>query len=197
MDEEETAFSLLRSVARSDGLCAVEERQKRYLPLFKHPLPISDHRQDHENVLRKISSCKPEKQTFAAICQGDAWTLEEVIMNGAPFNVKDHKGNSPLHLAVQVRSVECIMVLINAGIDVNVTNTLGFTPLYLAHSLGLSAIENFLAENKAKMHIDIYGDAPPETVLDVIPQSATPHQIVNSPTKREKMLGQPSKYSNY
>lgn len=51
-------YNLLKSVARSEGLNAQFEKKKGYLPLFKHPLPVSENRYTHEDILRKVVSCK-------------------------------------------------------------------------------------------------------------------------------------------
>ena len=134
MGEDEANYQLLKSVARSDGLNAREGKIKGYLPLFKHPLPVSDTRYLHEDTLRKILSCKISFQGMAAITRGDAWVLEEVYMRGGPDTLQGKNGSSPIHLAVQMKSIDCIMVLINIGVDLNVVNNMGFTPRFLAHS---------------------------------------------------------------
>ena len=69
-DELSENNNLLRSIARSEGLNNIENRKDSYVPILKHPLPISDHRHLHENVLRKVLSCKPEMQGSAAITLG-------------------------------------------------------------------------------------------------------------------------------
>lgn len=49
----------------------------------------------------------------------------------------DKNGSSVVHLAVQMNNIDCLMVLINIGVDLNKKNTLGFTPLYIANAAGI------------------------------------------------------------
>lgn len=163
-------YFLLKSVARSEGLRCVDGKTKGYLPIFKHPLPVSDTRFLHEDTLRKILSCRLEYQGMAAITRGDAWVLEEVYMKGGPATLTGKNGSTPIHLAVQMKSIDCIMVLINIGVDLNVVNNMGFTPRFLAHSAGASQIETLLIENGARMVLESHFEEPVKSVLDVTPQ---------------------------
>lgn len=51
---------------------------------------------------------------------------------GAPVNVTDHNGGTPLHRAVQGRQVELVKVLLERGADINAEEGGGVTPLLLA-----------------------------------------------------------------
>jgi hypothetical protein len=168
--EKDADYRLLRTVARSEGLYSVDEQTVGYLPIFKHPLPVSNTRFEHEDILRKVLSCKIECQAMAAITKGDAWVLEELYMRGGSKIMSGKNGSTPIHLAVQMKSIDCIMVLINIGVDLNVVNNMGFTPLFLAHSSGASQIFNLLQENGAKMVLEAHFEAPVTTVLDVTPE---------------------------
>ncbi len=170
MSDEEDNFDLLRAIARSEGLNCKDNRIKGYLPLFKHPLPVSDNRHEHESVLKRVLSCKIEFQGIAAITLGDAWSLEEIYMRNGKVALKDKNGSSPLHLAVQMNSIDCIMVLINIGVELSSRNVLGFTPMFIAHSAGFTQIVQLLRENKAQMFIETAAEAPSHTVLDVQPE---------------------------
>jgi hypothetical protein len=175
-DEETQNFNLLRAIARSEGLNSKDNRIKGYLPLFKHPLPVSDSRHEHERILKRVLSCKLEYQGIAAITLGDAWSLEEVYMRGGKPTLKEKNGSPPIHMAVQMNSIDCILVLINIGVDLSSTNSMGFTPLYVAHSAGLTQIVQLLRENKALMFVEAAKEAPRSTVLDVVPESRSgPH----------------------
>eukprot|EP01031_Cornospumella_fuschlensis_P036544 gene36544-44332_t len=177
MDDDYTQeeLDLLNSIARSEGLNSHTRTPKTtYTPLLKHPLPISDRRFEHENVLRRVLSCKPSFQGMAAISQGDAWTLEEVYMRGGPKVLSPKNGNHPIHLAVQVQSVDCVMVLINMKVDINSVNSLGYTPLFLAHAIGCKEIIKLLVNNHAKMYVDVDSHIPcSKSVLDVYPEAST------------------------
>jgi len=180
MGEDDASYQLLKSVARSDGLNAKEGKIKGYLPLFKHPLPVSDTRYLHEDTLRKILSCKISFQGMAAITRGDAWVLEEVYMRGGPDTLQGKNGSWPIHLAVQMKSIDCIMVLINIGVDLNVVNNMGFTPRFLAHSQQNIQVEKLLAENGALMVIESQFDTPLRTVLDVVPEKGVGSKEIKS-----------------
>lgn len=62
-------------------------------------------------------------------------------MRGAPVNVPNKNGFTPLHIAAQLNSIDSVLVLLNigeiGGVDVNSTTLSGFTPLYLARAAGL------------------------------------------------------------
>jgi len=174
-DEELFNLNLLKSIARSEGLNSKkkdEENLKRYFPILKHPLPISDHRHEHERILRRVLSCKREFQGIAAITLGDAWSLEEVFMRDGQTVLQDKNGSYPIHVAVQMNSIDCLMVLINIGVDLNKRNNLGFTPLQLAQASSFSQVEKLLIENNAKLDFD--EDAEKimhhHSVLDVVPE---------------------------
>lgn len=165
-------IELLNSIARSEGLHNHRLLSRTvYTPLLHHPLPVSDRRYQHENILRRVMSCKPSFQGMAAISQGDAWTLEEVYMLGGPVTLSPKNGNYPIHLAVQMKNIDCVMVLINIGVDLNVVNGLGYTPLYLAHMGGSHEIIKLLTENHALMRVDTNSHVPIcKNGLDVYPE---------------------------
>ncbi|RYG66386.1 ankyrin repeat domain-containing protein [archaeon] len=177
MDDDYTQeeLDLLNCIARSEGLHNHSLKPKtNYTPLLKHPLPMSDRRYEHENVLRRVLSCKPSFQGMAAISQGDAWTLEEVYMRGGPIVLSPKNGNHPIHLAVQVQSVDCVMVLINMKVNLNAVNSLGYTPLFLAQASGGKEITKLLEKNHAQLYIDVDAHIPrSQSVLDVYPEAST------------------------
>jgi hypothetical protein len=79
---------LLRAIARNEPLkqvVQIDPKLKRYAPIFKHPLPLSEYRASHESVLRRVLSCSIEKQIQAAVTLNNAWVLEEVM------NTYEHK----------------------------------------------------------------------------------------------------------
>ena len=61
-----------------------------------------------------------------------AKTARLLIGAGAPVNVRDGNGMTPLHHAARNGYAECADVLLNAGADVNATNFAGQTPLGMA-----------------------------------------------------------------
>ena len=86
-----------------------------------------------------------EQSMEMAIKSNNLEKVKELISQGADVNVRDSRGNTPLHQAVRVRrlpsrmrrlsSIErlsLIKMLISAGADVNAKNPRGQTPLDLA-----------------------------------------------------------------
>jgi hypothetical protein len=192
MLDNDDHYDLLKSVARSEGLNTRDGKTKGYLPLFKHPLPVSDTRFIHEDTLRKVLSCRLQYQGMAAITKGDAWVLEEAYMRGGPVILTGKNGSTPIHLAVQMKSIDCIMVLINIGVDLNVVNNMGFTPRFLAHSASATQIEKLLVENGALMVLEAHYEEPVRTVLDVVPEKGPGiKSSINS------FLGQPKSSNQY
>lgn len=89
-------------------------------------------RYHHERLLKRILTSSFDKQVLAAITLNDAWCLEECYLRGAPVDVIDRCGVTPLHLAAQLDRVDCCMVLVNIGVDVNASKLDGMTPIGLA-----------------------------------------------------------------
>lgn len=50
-----------------------------YLPLFKHPLAISESRYFHEDVLRKVLSCKLEVTSLPLQCSSNKLTDRRLL----------------------------------------------------------------------------------------------------------------------
>ena len=176
MSEDEDDLNLLSAIARSEGLNNQKQSPQshtntKYFPILKHPLPVSTHRHEHERVLRKVYSCRIEYQGIAAITLGDAWALEEVFMRHGYVALKEKDGSFPIHVAVQMNSVDCIMVLINIGVDLSKKNSLGFTPLQLAKASAFSEVEALLIQNKAPLSYDEETEkiVHHASVLDVTP----------------------------
>lgn len=174
MDGEYTSeeIDLLDSIMNSEGLNAFDPTYKmtNFNPVLRHPLPLSDHRYLYEKNLRTILSCKPEFQGMAAISRGDAWTLEEVYMRHGPIVLTPKNGISPLHLSVQLNIYECVLVLINIGVDVNEVNSLGYTPLFVATKSGFDSIVELLTKNNAKIYNSKADENPETTNLEVYPE---------------------------
>ena len=164
LEKKEDQERLIKAVARGEALTSpmkVLHIPKTFQPLFKHPLPISDHSGYHEYNLKRVQCCKLQKQAAAAVTLADAWVLEEVYMNGAPVDIADKNGYSPIHTAVKVNSFECVMALINIGVNINAISLTGVTPLFLARSVSSKEIVQALIENGAvlevKNHDEIVG----------------------------------------
>jgi ankyrin repeat protein len=67
-------------------------------------------------------------------------------------------------------SIDCVMVLIKMGVNINQPNSMGFTPLFLAQSLGRPEIAKLLNESNAKLYEEME-EEPEVTALEVYPES--------------------------
>lgn len=167
IDNEEDQLRLLRAIAKGQPLTSPGKvKPQRYQPLFKHPLPVSDHSAFHDINLRRATCCALTKQAAAAVTFGDAWVLEEIYMQGAPINEADRNGFTPLHIAVQMNSFECVMALINMGADINAQTLSGVTPLYLAVASNATQAAAVLRENGGVMEVDESELEPPIPALE-------------------------------
>ena len=154
LDEEVDCTALLKRIVKSDAIVATGTPRLRYIPIYRHPLPVSKHRHEHDFVLRRVLSSPLDKQVAAAVTIGDPWTLEEVYMRGAPAEVQEANGYTPLHVACEGNKIECVLVLLNIGVDVNVTSLAGITPLYLARAARAKEVEVLLVEKNARLETD-------------------------------------------
>ncbi len=76
---------------------------------------------------------------------GQMQTINELLSQGAAPDVKDSKGDTPLHLAVAGGHQATAEMLIRKGAAINVTNNAGMTPLDIARVCGHSGMAAFLA----------------------------------------------------
>lgn len=90
-----------------------------------------------------------------------------VSLVGAPVTTTDINGFTPLHLAVQMNNFECIMVLLNIGVDCNASTLSGYTPLYLSIATGSRQAESLLRERGARLHPEHTNQPAGSTILDV------------------------------
>lgn len=161
INSEPDVTALMRSIAKSTSIVTSGIPVKLYLPIYKHPLPISKHRYHHEIVRNRVMSCTLDKRVNAAVTLRDAYSLEEVYMQGAAVNLRNPlNGFTPLHLAVQGNDVDSVKMLLHIGVDVNAISLSGCTPLYLAKANQAEEIRLLLIKHGAKLYNDpprIYG----------------------------------------
>ena len=169
LDNQDDIDKLLKCIASGDALTdAAPEavRPKYYQPVFKHPLPISAHSSRHDANLKRVLCCSLEKQAAAAVTLGDAWALEEVYMKGAPIDVPNASGYTPLHMAVQVNNFECVMVLIKMGANVNAQTLSGISPLFLAAAAEASECYAVIQEAGGVLVVRNKDEVSPMEVLE-------------------------------
>lgn len=171
LEDPEACLKLLRTVARSEPLGVRQSKVSKgnisaFKSLFKHPLPVSGQRCQREENLRRIECVTINKQAAGAVSIRDAWVLEEIYIKGSPVDLPDANGFTPLHLAVQLNDYECIMVLLNIGVNINAATLSGFTPLYLSIATRSKQAEQLLLENGARMFVESSWANPGFTILD-------------------------------
>jgi len=71
------------------------------------------------------------------------------------INLKDGKGETPLHLAASRGNKSIVELLIQQGADVNAQSRDGSTPIYLAAFAGQKEIVEILLQHGAQMDIEI------------------------------------------
>src|SRR6476659_4075418 len=88
---------------------------------------------------------------FKVIDQKDELLLKHLIDDlGANVNVKDHEGNTPLHLVARKNDAEIAKYLIEKGANLEARNTSLFaTPLHLASALKHTSIIEVLVQHIA------------------------------------------------
>jgi len=183
-------IDLLKKVCRDEPVTLPGDPKsnpglRRFVPVFKHPLPLSVDRPLHEKQLRRVLCMSLHKQAQAAATLGNGWVLEEVYMRGAPVHLADRTGFTPLHMAVNNNNFEAIMVLLNIGkegkVDINAITTSGITPLFLAKSTGAMEAMKLLEEQGARMHAEPKSVAPGHTILDL--QKHTKSSVIEAQTR--------------
>lgn len=182
----EDTTNLLRAIAKSTSVVSPGQSRMGYKALYRHPLTVSKHRFEHEVVLNRIMSCPLHKQAAAAIVSRDAHSLEEVFIRGAPVDIADPiNGFTPLHLAVQLGSLECVMVLLNIGVDVNAASSSGATPLFLSGSQGMTEVKALLLERGAKSDRKSCKGVHSSTILTYRPPNMKASALVLAPGSRK------------
>jgi hypothetical protein len=172
-DLDEESYQLLVSVARGEPLPRNDRQHaipasviRRYAPLYHHPLPMSENWAHYMSLLRRVKSCRLDDQVLGAVTFNNPWVLEEVYMCGANPEIADANGFRPIHIACQKNAYECIMVLLNIGVDINAPTVSGVTPLYLARAAGATQVEYLLTEYNAKLIPESRAILPGATVLE-------------------------------
>lgn len=101
--------------------------------------------------------------------------VQTLIENGDNFNIKDKDGRSLLHLAVQEKKGDLLHLLLQKGMDVNIQDNYGYTPLafvatssveYSSKTPNKELIE-ILLNNKADVNIK---DKNGNTILHLVAQ---------------------------
>jgi len=72
---------------------------------------------------------------FECAKHGSFESTQSIIDAGARINVKDHNGDTPLHIAIKNENTAAVCALLNSGADLTVTGSENTTPLELAQDM--------------------------------------------------------------
>jgi ankyrin repeat protein len=104
-------------------------------------------------VLPHFRVSKSRQIRFTAVWKGELETVRLLIKKGSNVNVKNNKGETPLHNASNGGHFRIVKLLIEKGSDVNAKAKNGWTPLSEASYKGHLEIVKLLIENKALVNI--------------------------------------------
>ena len=91
-----------------------------YVPTMKHPLEMGMEKFEAEKSMRRLRLCAMDKRIEAATVMNQPWCIEELYMLGAPCNIPNHMGYTPLHIAAARNYHKCVEVLLNMRLDIEV-----------------------------------------------------------------------------
>jgi ankyrin repeat protein len=122
-----------------------------------------------------ITSSSGQNLCHIAAIQRNTTLLEKVLLARVSHMKRDVEGNTPLHYACAVADNNMvIMILVDAGVDVNETNYAGVSPLY--HALASQHVSNItpliktgVSFEKSNLETGLYRDlqmlAQPEIIM--------------------------------
>ncbi|RVE49831.1 hypothetical protein evm_005561 [Chilo suppressalis] len=84
-----------------------------------------------EEIAAAVEYLHRDNEFLVAAETGNDNILEILLRSGADLQQQDHLGRNALHLAVCGNNYRTIMLLLDAGVNVNVKDNVGMTPLSL------------------------------------------------------------------
>ena len=67
-----------------------------------------------------------------AAIRGQYGCIQALIKNGVNMNVRDHRGQTPAHLAATHGHSHTLQAILRAGADLNLQDANGWTPIHSA-----------------------------------------------------------------
>ena len=122
----------------------------------------------------------------SAIENNDTTLVRNLIKNGFDLNKKNELGQAPLHIACALGKKDIVLLLLDAGADVNILeNQTGASPLHKAAQSGVVEIAKLLLEHGAFINLQAptHGHTPlidavwhekPEMVIYLLKHGANP-----------------------
>jgi len=206
LENEDDLMALFKSVARGETLrdAPAPIKENSYYPLLKHPLPLNESKPIREALLQRILFVPLNEQAASAVIYDDAWVLEKVYMLGAPMNIADKNGYTPLHYAAQADKYDCVMVLCHiyksTKSEINARTYFGDTALYLALASKAMRAAKILRENGGLANSVPKPVISGKTILDVSPTKEKHFLAAKDPfyiTNLEEEIKMPSRYDEF
>lgn len=98
---------------------------------------------------------------------GNPILLQKCVDDKMDMNVCDENGQTPLHMAADKESVDCILILLKNGANINAADNEGTTPLHAAVIRGSLDVTKLLLENGANPDVeDEDGESPRSYATD-------------------------------
>ena len=79
-----------------------------------------------------MESKTEQDRLHSAASTGDVKTVKELLQEGTNLDVKDSRGQTPLHLSLQEHHLDVARELIQKGANINIQDNEGFTALHYA-----------------------------------------------------------------
>ncbi|XP_059802191.1 nuclear factor NF-kappa-B p100 subunit [Hypanus sabinus] len=147
------------------------------------------------NKLIKLPDCDGLYPVHLAVKALDENMVDLLLSNGAELNVAEQKsGRSPLHLAVEIRSLKMVGHLVHAGVEVDRPTFQGNTALHLAAGYSFPELTAMLlgagADRSAENYEPIMeSDEEDDPDLGIC-RGHTPLDITSDQKVRDILLGQ-------
>ena len=107
---------------------------------------------DSEEKKPRLDNQKSKISLHQAVSKGNEKCILQYIENGSDLNMKDHKGLTPLLLALKHNQLEIAKILIKHGADIELANKEGRTPLHFAIELGSIELTKVILEKNADIN---------------------------------------------
>ena len=135
-----TCFQTSPLCNRISSLIEEDVRKDWYCDLTKKPKQLII----NEEITEKPADFEPDLNK--AILIGKLSSVIYLVSHGAPLNIENKKGYSPLHLAVKEGSPDIIEYLLQHGANLEIRDKIGYTPLHIACKYGDLTSVNYLLD---------------------------------------------------
>ncbi len=113
-------------------------------------------------ISNRASVNQPDRAQHTPLIQAieNPEIVEHLLLSGADAQLQDIQGMTPLHWAIQKKSLESARLLIQYGARMNVRNNAGDTPLLMAVKNGCSGVDLLLMHGADPNLADQIGETP-------------------------------------